>query len=592
LSNAPNNLNRNEVVTVTNCLFKNNAKLYDGNELGIHAISCTFTEGSTFKSFRGLNTEVINCNFYGNGYSSGPAINLIGSIGPVKVKGNTVKNYNVGVGAANKTEYGMACNVITDNEFGLSHIFLSQGIMADANQGYNKIVNNSYTNYGEIIDFNGGGNALFNDQTTGGNRRILSGIFNSKHQIQCNSPVEEYYECTNNQWSEENPLAKPSSFPEKFKLEILDPVLCTGCPISVRDILPKEYKGCPNKDEIGVGYPGLLGLKAPVGRIPGEAYVDICPSCPILNTEYFIGTPLTEAITEAALLGSFSDGDNNVKSLELYRQILTYDYDDRNNEVYTRLQKAYIYAKAAASALLANNGEVDVGSSLLDIHRVYHPELFEGHNALEKLLYEMDKAEFERYFGRIEQTKSQLTMLASQTTGYLKRMLDQRIETVSNEILFLAGNIPWDDYLDSTQKKYGVSGIRIGLGSDGDGCFFTPDETAKSNTQQTHDYGNNPTLESLLASSNESTVRENTLAKVFSMIPNPATEKVLLSIPMNGVRKKIKLVDISGKEMMPPLLIENELTEFSVNEVPVGIYFVQLFENDVLVNTQKLLIIK
>jgi hypothetical protein len=581
---------------VTRSLFKNKAKLFNTYLHGMSASNCTFTQHSNIVCYNGLNSEFVDCTFSGYKNLDTPAITLVASYFPVKLKGNTITNYRVGVLARNRAHYGMACNVIADNEIGLSHILLSDVIIAGANQGYNTIVNNSssnvYINFGEFIDFHGGGNALFNDQTTGGNRRILSGIFNSDQQIQCNSSGEEYYECTNNQWSEENPLAKPTSFPEKFNLRNLDPVSCTSCPIPVRDILPKEYKRCPYIDEIGVDYPVYPALTKPVGHIPGETYVDVCPSCPTLQTKDFMGTPLTYAINEAALLGSFNDGNDDLKSLELYRQILTYDYPERNEEVYTRLQKAYIYAKAAASGLLANNQQIEVETRMQDIHRVYNPELFEGHSALDIILYDMDKAEFEQYVGRIEITLSQLTDLVEKTNGDLQTMLLQNIAKVSAHIQYLTGEIPWDDYMDTIQSLVGPDGIIIGHGPSGYGCFGIPNNNGNQRTQSTSVNANFTVAESKPAASQKLKIKDSILVPVFSINPNPAREKVLVSVANKKVTQHIRLVDISGKEMMAPLVLENELIEFSVREIPVGIYFVQLFENNVLVNTQKLLIIK
>lgn len=596
LSNAPSFLQQKEAVTVTRSQFINKALLFDSNSKGIHVTSCAFTENSSFLCYRGLNSEIVNCTFDGELIDNTSAIRLSSSFSPVKIKDNTIEHYKKGVNATSRSQYGMACNIVVDNEIGLNHGSFSEALMAGANQGYNYITNNTLSNlmvnYGQIIDFNGGGNAFFNDQTTGGNRYIFGGICYTQAKVYCGTT--QYYDCTNNQWSEENPLAQPSSLGGKFNLRILDPITCDVCPFIVRDLLPKELIACPYRGVIGSdkpNIPGLTGLSN-IDHIVGDAHVDFCTSCPPIQTEHFKGTPLTQAINEAALLGSFNDGEDDVKSLELYRQILTYNYPDRNEEVYAWLKKAYIYAKAAASALLANNIQAEVEPRIQDIHRVYDPALFEGNTDIDKLFYQADKADFERYFGRIENAWSQLAALAAQTTGKIQALMNQRLATVSAEIQYLAGEIPWDDFMDTIQNLVGTGGGTIGVGPDGSGCDFVINKTADPNRQQTFANAGQTTTALMPAGATTWKMSNAALEQVFAINPNPAKEKVLVTVAINNRAKQLRLVDISGKQMMAPLMLENELTEFSVSEIPVGIYFVQLFENEVLVKTEKLLIIK
>jgi hypothetical protein len=263
-------------------------------------------------------------------------------------------------------------------------------------------------------------------------------------------------------------------------------------------------------------------------------------------------------------------------------------YPIKSAEVYSQLLRAYKLAKSAAFKLLSNNRLEPTGDKMNAIFAAFNLNEYEGHDVSEEWIDIMDKAEFVDQFGSPEEALVMLQQLAPKSAGEIQNMVLYRAAMLSTKISYIKGDLPWFAIMDSINDVSSFGGSGVGVGPTGSGCDV---ENVQLISQ---DYEEQFTLGGVANELQEKNIAhwssEN--SELITINPNPVKDKLTITIDENTIGKTVRIVNISGSTVLLPQQLLTMKTVLDLSTLPTGIYFLQLFENNALITTEKIMLMK
>jgi hypothetical protein len=302
-----------------------------------------------------------------------------------------------------------------------------------------------------------------------------------------------------------------------------------------------------------------------------KSYLEICPTCHVINTDDFTNTKTNDAVKTALtkLETATTDSTATKESIDLLYQVLQYPLpvsNDGDKYVQNIAEKKILIALADG----IEKGEIKVGSNILspEVSKVLQiaDAKFAKAQAENNYVHSLH-ATFEKtliYYSAEHRTEALATInqflpnIQAKDLNYANRLICM----ITNELQYLNNEISQFDYLKRSEE-----------------C--TPLDKREGTRR-------------IIIPNSENNEDETMLQNTISLYPNPAQDKLYIefSEQLNS-EAKLELYDVTGKKVYEmQLKANNQKTEITNLNLSNGIYFYRISNGEQNLQQGKLCISK